>query len=256
MRRRIASKGAGCALLTAAMLGAVLLSGTAAVAQEKEKKSMIPGTFSANVALTSEYYFRGISQTDDKPALQGGFDYEVAVAKPVSVYLGVWGSNVDFNESTTDGASVEIDWYGGLRGKIADTGLSWDVGAIYYSYPGANADFNYNFWEAVGSLGYDFGVASVTASLNWTPDNTTDLGEGRYSKFAVDVPVPGVENLTLSAYVADVYIEKGDSYLEWNFSAGYNVLGFDLSLAYSDTDISPEGDGNSEAVIFTVSRSF
>ena len=76
--------------------------GTPAMAQDK---SPIPGTFSANVALTSEYLFRGLSQNDDAPAIQGGFDYEVEVAKPVSLYAGAWGSNVDFNEaSSVDGA--------------------------------------------------------------------------------------------------------------------------------------------------------
>ena len=118
-----------------------------------QDKSPIPGSFSANVALTSEYFFRGLSQTDDAPAIQGGFDYEVEVAKPVSLYLGVWGSNVDFNEaSSVDGATIEIDWYGGLKGSIGDTGLSWDAGLIYYHYPGADSSLDYDFVEVQGVL--------------------------------------------------------------------------------------------------------
>ncbi len=233
MRRRTASKGVGGALLTAAMLGAVGLSGTAAVAQEK--KPMIPGTFSANVALTSEYLYRGISQTDDAPALQGGFNYEVKVAEPVSVYAGVWGSNVDFSATEsvsttpTDGATVELDWVGGLRGSIGSTGLSWDVGFIYYTYPGADGDFNYDFWEVQGALGYDFGVASMTASLNYSPDFFGASGKAWYPKLAVGVPVPGVEGLAFSGYVAKQFVDKESvygidkDYLEWNIGVSYDV---------------------------------
>src|SRR5690606_29403731 len=124
-----------------------------------QDKPPIPGTLSANVALTSEYFFRGISQTDDAPALQGGLDYEVEIARPVSLYLGVWGSNVDFNEPAgVDGATLELDVYGGVKGNIGDTGLSWSTGFIYYSYPGADSSLNYDFWELQASLGYDFGV--------------------------------------------------------------------------------------------------
>lgn len=260
MRRRIASMGAGGALLTAAMLGAVSLSATAVQAQEK--KSAIPGTFSANVALTSEYYFRGLSQTDDAPALQGGIDYEVSLAEPVSLYAGVWGSNVDFNEGGgVDGATVEMDWYGGARGAIGATGLSWDVGFIYYSYPGADGDLDYDFVEVQGALGYDFSVAAVTASVNYSPDNFGGSGNAWYPKLALDVPVPGVEGLSFSGYVAKQYIEKNDvfgteDYVEWNLSVGYSVAGFDLSLAYSDTDVAGNVDGKGEAILFTVARSF
>lgn len=236
-----------------------LFAGTAAIAAEK---SGFPGEFSANVALTSEYYFRGLSQTDDAPALQGGFDYEIAVAKPVSVYAGVWGSNVDFNESgTTDGATVEIDWYGGVKGTVGETGFSWDVGFIYYTYPGADSSLDYDFWEVQGAVGYDFGLASVTASLNYSPENFGDSGDAYYYKLGVDVPVPAVEGLSFSGYVAKQDVEKNavfgtEDYLEWNLGVIYNVAGlFDASINYSDTDVDPGADGKEEAILFTISRS-
>ena len=228
---------------------------------------MIPGTFSANVALTSEYLFRGLSQTDDGPALQGGFDHEVEVAKPVSVYAGVWGSNVDFGESGAgaggiDGANIELDLYGGLKGNIGDSGLSWDLGFIYYAYPGADSGLNYDFWEIQGAVGYDFGVASVTASVNYSPENFGKSGEALYPKLAVDVPVPGVKGLSLSGYVAKQYIEKNTvfgtaDYVEWNMGVTYNFAGlFDANITYSDTDVSPDTDGKEEAILFTISKSF
>ena len=113
----------------------VTLSASHAAEPLIEEKA-IPGEFSANVGLFSEYYFRGISQTDDAPALQGGLDWYATVdeGNGLGVYLGVWGSNVDFNEAAgIDGATVEIDYYGGLTGDIGSTALSWDVGFIYYT---------------------------------------------------------------------------------------------------------------------------
>jgi uncharacterized protein (TIGR02001 family) len=70
--------------------------------------------------------------------VQGGLDWSATVDEGtgIGVYLGVWGSNVDFNEGgSVDGASIEIDYYGGLTGSIGSS-MSWDVGFIYYSYPG------------------------------------------------------------------------------------------------------------------------
>ena len=247
--------------VTGAFVAGAMLAGLSGVSLAQEMKSGIPGTFSGNVSLTNEYYFRGISQTDDAPAIQGGFDYEVDLAKPVALYLGVWGSNVDFNEAAgVDGATIEMDWYGGFRGKLGETGLGWDVGFIYYSYPGADSSLNYDFIEAQGALSYDFGVAAVTASLNYSPDNFGASGTAFYPKLAVDVPIAKT-GVTLSGYVAKQFIEKeatfgSPDYLEWNIGLGYTLAGFDLSLAYSDTDISPSVDGKAEAILFSVSKSF
>jgi uncharacterized protein (TIGR02001 family) len=243
---------------------AVVATGIAvAMPAAAQDKPLIPGTLSANVGLTSEYFFRGISQTDDAPAIQGGLDYEVEIASPVSLYLGVWGSNVDFSEGgSVDGATVEIDWYGGVRGGLANTGVTWDVGFIYYSYPGAASSLDYDFWEIQGALGYDFGVASVTASVNYSPENFGNSGDAWYPALAVDVPVPGIDGLSLSGHVGKQYIDDEATfgvpdYVTWGLSVTYAIPGLvDVSLSYSDTDISPSGDGTEEAVFLTVSKSF
>lgn len=253
------NKVSGIVITILASVGVWFATSSPILAQEK---SAFPGSFSANVSFTSEYYFRGLSQTDDAPALQGGFDYEVPLGKPVGLYLGAWGSNVDFNEGAgVDGATVEIDYYGGLKGDIGDTGLSWDVGFIYYSYPGADSSLDYDFWEAQAALGYDFGVAAVTASVNYSPDNFGDSGTAFYPKLAVEVPIPGVKGLALSGHVAKQYIDKeavfgSPDYVEWNIGIGYSVLGFDLAVNYTDTDISPSADANDAMVLFTIGRSF
>ncbi|MDE0795416.1 MAG: TorF family putative porin [Alphaproteobacteria bacterium] len=144
-----------------------------------------PGAFSANIGLFSEYYFRGISQTDDAPALQGGLDWSATVdgGTGIGVYLGVWGSNVDFNEAAgVDGATIEIDYYGSLTGDIGSAGLGWDVGFIYYTYPGAAGSLDYDFVEGQGALSYDFGFASATVSLNYSPQKLRQKRRGFLSE--------------------------------------------------------------------------
>jgi len=242
---------------------AAALMASSVVAQAAEplvSEKDIPGKFSANVAVTSEYFYRGLSQTDDAPALQGGFDYSVELAKPVSAYAGVWGSNVDFNEGAgVDGATVEIDYYGGLNGSIGSTGVGWDAGFIYYTYPGAAGSLNYDFVEAQGALSYDFGAASTSLSLNYSPEFFGDSGEAWYAKLGVGVPVG--KKIDLAAYVARQDIEKEDvygqpDYWEWNVSGTVNLAGFDLTLAYTATDVPGNSDAAADMVLFTVSRSF
>ncbi len=77
-----------------------------------------------------EYVFRGISQTDEGPAIQGGFDATCGI-----FYAGVWASNLDFggDGAGNDIANIEIDFYAGIKPKTGR--ITWDLGVIYYAYP-------------------------------------------------------------------------------------------------------------------------
>jgi uncharacterized protein (TIGR02001 family) len=110
---------------------AALTSGGAATSALAQPKAPEPDyTISGNVAVVSDYRYRGISQTDKKPAIQGGFDF----AHKSGFYLGNWNSNVS-SFGTAPGGNVEMDFYGGYKFEAA--GLSFDVGTIYYYYPGS-----------------------------------------------------------------------------------------------------------------------
>ena len=86
-------------------------------------------TVTGNLSLASDYRFRGISQTNKQPAISGGFD----VAHSSGFYIGNWNSNID--SDFFQGANIEMDFYGGYKGTLADFG--YDLGAIYYYYPGS-----------------------------------------------------------------------------------------------------------------------
>jgi uncharacterized protein (TIGR02001 family) len=111
-------------------LAAIFVCGTAAA----QTTAPTPSPVTGNMTLASEYRFRGIDQTAGKPAIQGGFDYSHASG----VYLGNWNSNIS-QGAGFPGGNIEMDFYGGWKKAFGDFGL--DVGAIYYYYPGTDAQF-------------------------------------------------------------------------------------------------------------------
>src|SRR5829696_3532061 len=96
------------------------------------------------VTVVSDYDFRGITQTAQDPALQGSIDYSHASG----FYAGAWGSNVDFGDCCDE--NVEVDLYAGFRGGET---ITYDVGAIYYLYPGAE---DIDFPEIYAGLGWNW----------------------------------------------------------------------------------------------------
>jgi uncharacterized protein (TIGR02001 family) len=153
-------------LITVAVLGAITAS-SFVFAAEKETKSDF--TTSGSVGLFSQYIFRGLTQTDRDPALQGNFD----INHTSGLYLGMWGSNVSWlrdqygvgNQNLTNstyyksGGSLEIDIYGGFKSEIGKTGLGIDLGALQYYYPGTERTRSEgwakaNTTEVYGALSY------------------------------------------------------------------------------------------------------
>ena len=209
---------------------------------------------SANVGFVSQYSFRGIAQSDENPALQGGMDF----THNSGLYAGIWGSNVDFNDG--DEASLEVDLYGGYAGEMNN--ISYDLGLIYYAYPGADSSVNYDFIEGAIGAGYDFGTFSTSASLNYSPEYFGESGDAFYYAAGVDVPLP--YDLTASAHIGRQEIDDNtafgvDDYTDWSLGLSYNWEGFDLSAQYVDTDLSePDecADGCAERLIFGISKSF
>lgn len=232
-------------------------------------EDIIPGEVSGGVALTSDYVFRGISQTDRNAAIQGTLEYAIETGiADTSAYAGFWGSNVEFNDG--DEANAEIDVLFGLRGDIGDTGLSWDLGGIYYWYPGASSSLDYDFWEIVPQVGYAFNdLVSVGALYAYSPQFFADTGNGHYLSGAVSVtpplPFEGFD-LSLDGSLGYQWIENNsragvEDYLNWSIGATVSVKSLDFTVAYTDTDLSrSDCFGNTNLcegrIIFAVSAAF
>ena len=110
---------------------------------------------SFNAAVTSDYRYRGISQTRLQPAVQGGADY---VNNPTGLYVGAWASTIKWTRDAGGDGSVELDIYAGKRGEIAP-GFAYDVGVLTYVYPSNGLDnvpgfVSANTTEVYGQLGY------------------------------------------------------------------------------------------------------
>ena len=212
----------------------------------------IPGEFSTTIGFASEYSFRGIAQSNEGPAVQGSIDW----SHDSGFYAGVWGSNVEFTD-----ASIETDIYAGYSGEVS--GFNYDVGGIYYAYPGADSDLEYDFFEAAFSLGYDFDVAALSAAVNYSPEFFADSGDATYVAGYLDVPLPFLPfDTALNASVGHQWIDDEaaygvEDYTDWGIGFSANIEGFDLGLRYIDTSLSETSecaDGCEERVIVTISK--
>lgn len=196
-------------------------------------------TLSGNISLTSNYLFRGVSQTQDGPAIQGGFDY----AHPSGVYIGTWASNVAWVEETglKDNNSMEIDLYGGYKGEAGP--ISYDLGMIHYHYPGSKvpAATTPNTTEVYVGLGWSFLSLKYSYVVSdyfvgWT---TTAGGKTRGSYY---VDLSGSYDLGsgwgVSAHVGYQDVKGNDpaSYTDWNLGVSKDVGFGTFKLMYSDTD--------------------
>jgi uncharacterized protein (TIGR02001 family) len=227
--------------LIAGLVGAALSLSSALAAEEP--KSLLPGSFSANVGLYTDYTFRGISQTQEKPAVQGGIDWSLDTGyQGVGVYLGAWGSNVDFNDG--DEAQVEMDFYGGLTRTFGPVDAK--IGFIYYAYPGAAGSLNYDFIEGtIGLSGEIMSGLTLGVSYNGTREYFGDSGDAHYFNAGLSyaVPMKGLD-LTLFGNAGRQLIQKNDiwgtpDYWDWKIGATLAVTpNISISAFYTDTDIS------------------
>jgi uncharacterized protein (TIGR02001 family) len=212
--------------------------------------------FSANVAMVSEYRFRGVDLSGGDIAVQGGVD----IGHSSGLYVGAWGSSLD--EDTVGYGHTELDIYGGFGGNISDA-VSYDVGVLFYLYPNAGAgDFDYV--EFYGSLGYNFGPAEATLGVAYAPDQDS-LGDTDNLYIYTDVGV-GIPNtpLTLTGHLGytDGFLTfTGDSKAwDWSIGAEAAVAGpVSVGVAYVEAEgdfALGDYDFTDGAVVFTVSASF
>lgn len=217
-------------------LTAIALAATAAPALAQDAAAKSPITVSGGATLTSDYRFRGISQTRKRFAVQG----TVNVTHESGLYVGTWGSSID--DYIANGGDAEIDLYGGY--KKAFGGATVDVGLLYYYYPGSGG-INSDFFEPYASVSGTVGPASVKvgAAYGWKQhglsigtkpreDNLYLYGEG-----SVAVPNTGLSVTGhLGHSFGPSYLTIGKEYTDWNLGASYAWKGLTFGVSYVDTN--------------------
>ena len=255
-------------LLATLVAGSIL--GWAAVASA-DQDPLIPapeGKFIGNVTFVTEYWARGLRQTNNGVgAAQGSIEYD----HTSGVYLGAWGSNSQVGSSPLDRvsktASAEMDFSAGYRSAFAfDDKATYDVGLIYYYYPGTNkANYNFDWLDAMAKVGYDFGVAAPSVKLLVSPDMQYESGTAEY--LALDVAVPVLQYFTVTPHVGYQWIDNNarygtKDYLDYGLSIGTNIAGLDMAIQYVATENRKTTtgaracSGACDGVVFSVGKTF
>lgn len=181
------------------------------------------GEFSMTVTATSDYDFRGVTQTAGGPAIQGSIDW----AADNGLYVGAWASNVDFGRCCDE--SVELDLYAGFAGGDEE-GLTFDVGALYYSYPGAD-DLDYP--EVFAGIAYGMFDAKVWYSWDFFAlDKSAYYVEGN-----LGIPLPADFGLSLHVGYNDgeAFDEPGYSaYFDYSVGVSKAIGNWELELKWVD----------------------
>lgn len=232
---------------------AAALMATPALAQDKS-----PFSLDVTAGVVSEYFFRGISQSDDNPAVQAGAELGYAINDTYALYAGVWGSTVDFN----NGTDAEVDLTAGIRATYDKLGL--DLGIIQYLYADkpAGEDLNYTEFKLVGS--YDLGFVIPTAGVYYSPEFQYDSGDAYYITAGVTVPLPVTQfEPQLVANIGKQYIDDNDKfglkdYVDWNVGLFASYWGFTAGVQYVDNNISSSqcDDGCRPAAVFSLSYGY
>jgi uncharacterized protein (TIGR02001 family) len=247
--------------ISAGLAAGVLASGLAHAQQAAS-----PHTLTGNIGFFSQYIFRGLTQTNKEPALQGGLDYSHASG----FYLGTWASNISWlrdGGAYSAGGSLEWDFYGGFKGGFGKTDLTWDLGTLYYWYPGdANTLANplnpkANTWELYGALGWKWVSAKLSYSVSDKTFGVLDSRGTYYFDLTANVPI--TKELSLVAHWGTQKFRGTDprnplvagvrqsndaifSYDDWKIGLSYALpKDFTVGVFYTDTSgANPLGYGS------------
>ena len=186
--------------------------------------SLQAAEFEGNIALSSEYMWRGMTQSDGEAAVSGGFD----ISGESGAYFGVWGSNVEYG----DDATMELDYYFGYAGET-EGGLSYDIGYLLYDFPGADYDAE----EIYLGLGYSYFGVTYFAGQDDAPDNV---------EFSVSLGETGL-GLTIGDY------DDVGQYTILAYDLPISLAGLSIGLAWNDIDYDDDAAEDDDVFAITFS---
>ncbi|MBL0230584.1 MAG: hypothetical protein IPP76_07200 [Moraxellaceae bacterium] len=211
-----------------------------------------PITVTGSAAFTTDYLFRGISQTGNNAAVQAG----MTATHESGAYFSVWGSNISFTEG-----GLEMDALLGFSGKAGEVG--YDVGVMHYGYPSADAALGYDeIYASVSTMGAKVG-------LNYSNDYFAKSDKFMYLYASYGTEVAGVglsaslgmNKFDSAAMMSNALGTTGtdDSYMDYKLAASKAIGGMTIEGAYIGSDIDDTECGGSLCegrFVLTASKSF
>jgi len=246
----------------------------AAPAVAQTEISAIDSTLTVTPAVTTDYMFRGISQTRNRPAVQMTLDLEHSSG----IYVGAFASNVAFGVpgGISNNSRQELDLLVGYRAAIGD--LKLDFGAIYYTYPGYDpqprstgaGQFEQNYFEGAIKAAYRLEPLTLVGSVYVSPDFYNESGTGVYIEGGFDIALDF--GFSISARLGQQWVQHNDfseskgnfgnirDYANYSFSVSHELFaGFMATVGYYATDLDTQDCGSKycdQRVVATLSRSF
>lgn len=227
--------------------------------QAQEAKQFMP---SGSLVITSDYRYRGVSQTNKDPSLQGSLEW----SHTSGWYMGVWGSNISF------AGSLETNFFSGIQRQLNE-GTVGDIGFLYYHYPASNAGpstSDTDFFEIYGILSFDEVSPledEITIGINLTPEGYNKSGKYYYTYVDYSVSLP--QQTSISFHLGyNIWTKSnpgvfGDAskYLDWSASIGLDALGLNWSATLLGSNLKESacgGDGRNcdTGLVFTLAKSF
>ena len=245
MNQKLRLRSTVVAAALAAMFAGGALAQTPAPAPAPAAAAPAPEpdwTFTGNVGLYSQYVFRGISQTNEKPAIQGGFD----LGHKSGFYAGTWASNISWLSDGNPDVSAPIEWdfYGGYKWGFAEDWVA-DFGVLYYWYPGsypAGYSPKPNTTELYAALNWKMLQVkysyAVTDTFGFPNSDGSYYIEGNVNWDVVEKVNDYIGKITLIGHVGyQDYRHNGDySYTDWKAGAAADVMGLTVGLVVTGTN--------------------
>ncbi len=227
-KSRFKTSGSNDALFAGVCLVAIVVFGIASHADAQTQPDV-----AYNVAIGSDYIFRGVSQTEEDPAISGGIDATFGTA-----YVGTWASNVSFPGD--DDTNAEIDLYGGIRPEVA--GFNLDLGVVGYFYNNQPDGADYSYAEIKAAASRAVGPATIGAAVYYSPD-FFGASEDEATYVEANAAFTPAHRWTVSGAVGRQFVSSDFDYTTWNAGVTYALTDhLGLDVRYSDTDEHDFGD--------------
>ncbi len=254
---------------------AILVTASLATSLPAQAEDAPAATFTGNAGLFSQYIFRGLTQTNTRPALQGGVDY----AHPSGFYAGTWLSNISWFSDTNPGTTSSLEWdiYGGWKVPLGDVTL--DLGVLRYQYPGkfpglAAGTVKPNTTEVYAGLAWKW----ITFKYSYSVDDTFGVEDSKGTDYLdLSASVPVAEGWTVSAHVGRQGFSGASSaakaarttndalytYTDWKAGVSWAFSSkWSANLAYTDSNAKDAGytvqgiNLGKSAVVFSLTTTF